>query len=396
MTAAGRTGRVFVLLIVGLLTLSLVAGSGLGASGTTNECAIGSGGGPIYATDSGLEVEDNDTRGAGPPYPTFPDAETLVLAAPGYANVTFSAEAPAELRLEERQEDRTCLAAIDATGTVLTVTPEDGQPFAVTGAIDALTLHTVDFEVTDEPDLATTANESFAFTLYETGLDEDTTVFVESVDDGSVELEGMVAGDGSVGVVIPDGEHRLAIHTVVDDGGSGGAIPPPPPPPPPRDEPAAFELADLSVEPLEVHVGDSIVAAATVTNVGDEQGTHALELWIDDAVVATENVSLDGGASETIGFEHAFEEPGAFAVSIDGQFVESVTVTAAPEPADETDGDDGVDDAADETDTAPPTGTDDEARATDAYDEDDGMPGFGVVLALVGVLSVLALAARGR
>ena len=114
---------VLVVVIIAILVVSL-SGSTAATTGTDPACADGSDGGPVYVTDTGLSVVDNDSA-PDEAYPSFPDDETVHLADVGYPNVTFSASGDAELRLENRTTERICLAAVDATDhEMLSIRPD--------------------------------------------------------------------------------------------------------------------------------------------------------------------------------------------------------------------------------------------------------------------------------
>jgi PKD repeat protein len=104
------------------------------------------------------------------------------------------------------------------------------------------------------------------------------------------------------------------------------ALPPPPPPP----KPAEFEVSDLVVSPGEVVEGESVTVTVKVTNVGEEEGTHTVDLKVDGLVVDSETVTLAGGASATVSFELT-RGVGSYIVEVDsltGRF----EVKAPPPP----------------------------------------------------------------
>lgn len=94
--------------------------------------------------------------------------------------------------------------------------------------------------------------------------------------------------------------------------------------PPPR--PAEFEVSDLEITPEEVEEGEEVTITATVTNIGEEEGSHTVELKIDGEVVDSEAVTLAGGASAMISFE-VTRSAGTYQVEVDG-LTGSFTVTA--------------------------------------------------------------------
>jgi len=64
----------------------------------------------------------------------------------------------------------------------------------------------------------------------------------------------------------------------------------------------AFTISDLTISPTEVDIGESVTISVLVTNTGDLTDSRRLTLKIDNVVVATRDVTLAGGASETVTF----------------------------------------------------------------------------------------------
>ncbi len=83
--------------------------------------------------------------------------------------------------------------------------------------------------------------------------------------------------------------------------------------------PAAFAASDLAISPIEVTAGATVTISAVVTNTGDLAGDYQVILKINDEVVATSVIALDGGASQKVIFTSIKDETGAYTVNIDGQ-----------------------------------------------------------------------------
>lgn len=105
---------------------------------------------------------------------------------------------------------------------------------------------------------------------------------------------------------------------------------------------ATFEVTDLDA-PADVIEGSDGTVEATVTNVGDVNGTDDVEFRLAgpdesldaDAVVDTEeNVSLAAGENETVAFDVAFDrDPGAYEHGVfTSDDSRSASVTISPEP----------------------------------------------------------------
>ena len=81
--------------------------------------------------------------------------------------------------------------------------------------------------------------------------------------------------------------------------------------------PASFTIADLSIIPGEIELGESVAISVSVTNNGDMTGTHQVELLRDDVLVEAKEVTLAGGDTEIITFNVTPEAAGPCMVKID-------------------------------------------------------------------------------
>ena len=168
------------------------------------------------------------------------------------------------------------------------------------------------------------------------------------------------------------------------------ATAPPPPPPPPSDDPATFELVETELSDAKLVVEESLTVTVTVENSGDESGTHELELRIEDELIDTATVTLEGGARETVELTYTPTAPGSFAVTLDEESLGTVEVEepeaddGETEPGDVPD-EDGTDEESDDPTDDP---ADDPADGIDDDPDDDGLAGFGVLVAAVTTLLV--------
>ncbi len=83
--------------------------------------------------------------------------------------------------------------------------------------------------------------------------------------------------------------------------------------------PASFTVSQLSVSPVTVNVGQQVSISAVVTNTGDLESTYTVILNVQDATAGSEQVTLAGGASQTVTFTTSKSTAGTYSVSIDGQ-----------------------------------------------------------------------------
>jgi len=84
-------------------------------------------------------------------------------------------------------------------------------------------------------------------------------------------------------------------------------------PPPPA--PAAFQTADLAINPAEVNPAVEVTITAQVTNTNDTEGTYAAGLMINDVSVATMDVTMAAGESKPLSFAGAMATPGTYKVA---------------------------------------------------------------------------------
>ncbi len=95
--------------------------------------------------------------------------------------------------------------------------------------------------------------------------------------------------------------------------------------------PAVFTTTDLVIEPDELDIGEAIIISATITNTGDLSGSYEVTLKIDNVVVATKYVTLDGGADRKVTFTTSKDAAGTYAVNVDG-LLDTFTIKAPPAP----------------------------------------------------------------
>jgi len=82
--------------------------------------------------------------------------------------------------------------------------------------------------------------------------------------------------------------------------------------------PAAFVVSELSIAPAEADAGGEITISVLVANTGDVSGHYRVTLRIDNAVMATREVTLDGGASQMVAFTVTEDVAGTYAVDVEG------------------------------------------------------------------------------
>ncbi|GAA0523322.1 PGF-CTERM protein [Halorubrum aquaticum] len=164
-------------------------------------------------------------------------------------------------------------------------------------------------------------------------------------------------------------------------------------------DPADALVRGIAIDADRVTAGESVVVTATVANDASIPAGSELEFRVDGETVGTEPVRLDVGAETTV------EREVTVPASVDGD-VATVGVVGPVDEASTTvtverdgDGTDGSTDAGGSTDA---DGSTDDSGGTDGADgdagglTDDGAAGFGPVVALVALLSLLGLSSRRR
>jgi hypothetical protein len=98
---------------------------------------------------------------------------------------------------------------------------------------------------------------------------------------------------------------------------------------PPPLPPAKFVLSNLEVNPAEVEPGEEVTVTIEVKNVGGREGSHTVNLLINNVLEGTRKVTLTPKAVKTVVFTVTRDEPGSYSVVIDG-LSGSFTVAVAP------------------------------------------------------------------
>ncbi len=83
-----------------------------------------------------------------------------------------------------------------------------------------------------------------------------------------------------------------------------------------RTLPASFEVDQMTIVPEVIDVGESADINAVVTNNGDLTGSYEISLTINQAVVETKEVTLDGNSSQEVTFKVTLEAAGSYAIGI--------------------------------------------------------------------------------
>ena len=94
--------------------------------------------------------------------------------------------------------------------------------------------------------------------------------------------------------------------------------------------PAVFTVANLTITPNEVDIGEGVTISVTVTNTGDLSGSCQVTLKINDAVVETKTVEVTGGHSKKVSSNIIKDVAGTYTVGINSLFGSFTVREASP------------------------------------------------------------------
>jgi hypothetical protein len=95
---------------------------------------------------------------------------------------------------------------------------------------------------------------------------------------------------------------------------------------------AAFAINQLEINPVSVNPGGRVNVSIFIENTGDLAGTYPIALSVDDIVIETREISLDGHGSLTESFSFVAGTVGEHIVSI-GSLQDLYEVTQSSQPA---------------------------------------------------------------
>jgi hypothetical protein len=94
-------------------------------------------------------------------------------------------------------------------------------------------------------------------------------------------------------------------------------------------KPATFTLADLTINPLEVYVGEPVQISVNVTNTGELEGNETVNLQINNVMKDTSNITLAGNSSDIVSFTDIENAVGNYTIQI-GNLNGNFTLKEAP------------------------------------------------------------------
>jgi hypothetical protein len=82
--------------------------------------------------------------------------------------------------------------------------------------------------------------------------------------------------------------------------------------------PAALVVSGLTISPTEVNAGQRVTISVQVTNNGDFAGSSNLTLNVNNVAVATRDISVPGGTTQTVDFTTIQDTSGTYNVDVNG------------------------------------------------------------------------------
>lgn len=122
-------------------------------------------------------------------------------------------------------------------------------------------------------------------------------------------------------------------------------------------------IADVSVEPTRVSVGETVTVTVELDNTGDADGSFILTLYADGEAVDSKEPTVERGGTEEVIFAHSFDDPGEYDLRVNLDEVATVTVVDRVKEEAESDDETEKDERTDEDLTT--DGTADEDGETD-------------------------------
>ena len=100
-------------------------------------------------------------------------------------------------------------------------------------------------------------------------------------------------------------------------------------------EPSArspFLVKNLSIQPAEVQPNEVVTVTVSVTNTHDTWGVYLLVLKINGVMEEEKQANVDAGGTEDVSFSVTREDPGSYAVFINGLSGSFIVAALAPPP----------------------------------------------------------------
>jgi hypothetical protein len=87
---------------------------------------------------------------------------------------------------------------------------------------------------------------------------------------------------------------------------------------PPLPKPAEFVLTSLSIYPEEADTGETVFITALISNIGELDGEHTVNLKINEAIEKTKEMKVAGGTERAVVFTTYRVVAGSYLVDVNG------------------------------------------------------------------------------
>ena len=95
------------------------------------------------------------------------------------------------------------------------------------------------------------------------------------------------------------------------------------------EQPATFGITATSLSSSTITEGESVTVSADVENTGDRDGTFTAELQEDGTTVATTDVTVAAGSTETVTFTRTYDAAGSYDLAVSATTAGTLTVEEA-------------------------------------------------------------------
>ncbi len=94
--------------------------------------------------------------------------------------------------------------------------------------------------------------------------------------------------------------------------------------------PAKFRLSELAINPAQTEVGEPVTISTIVQNTGELEGSYTLTLKINGEIEQSKETTLAAGESRQVSFTVIKDDPGTYAIAVDGLTGEFIVLAPAP------------------------------------------------------------------
>jgi hypothetical protein len=93
--------------------------------------------------------------------------------------------------------------------------------------------------------------------------------------------------------------------------------------------PAKFILTNLTVDPANATVGNAVQLAVNVTNIGDLEGNDTINFEVNNQIIDSQNITLEGAATQVVSYNDIETNYGNYSVQV-GDLTGNFVINPAP------------------------------------------------------------------